>query len=361
MATGTKRKKAPTVKQLRARAKFVKMVRARAKALKAAKRATAKRPVRRATVKRATRRRNAKPLYGPGGFRPVSKATTGGLFGSKKKPTKKKKNPLSVVKAGRRLYGAAAAAVLASRAGKKEPARRRNAEVQSAAHPIAVRRYYRSGGPGYMSAWKRAEKHGQQRLFRMNKGKATKKRRNGVFRTAARQAIAKRLSAPVFGRRKRNGAPAGIEQMHEKFLGRPTHKTDRLLAPSGTPADVAVLGELTKLKTDDEEFIFDKGEAFMGADAKGNLYVLGDVLVEKNANFGKIEEICYLAKKDHLNPAHIRGSRRRKARRNPGQLIEYYHYFGEEGGTLPKLKSDSDGALHIAGGSYTIEAEGITN
>lgn len=347
------RKKAPTVKQLRARAKFVKMIRARARAAKAAKRAAGvKRPARRTVFGR-------KPL--------VKKAT------ARRRNVSAKKTTATVRKNGRKLYGAAALAVLKSRGSKKRATtKRRNAETQSSAHPISVRHYYRSGGPGYASAWKRAESKGQQRLFKMNGAKKNSRKRgtllsgrkkpNGIFRSAIRSAVSKRLSAPVrFGRRRNSGTPPGIEEMHEKFLGRATKSSYDIIAPAGTPKDVAVLGELTALKTEDEEFHFDKGEAFMGADAKGNLYVLGEVQVEANTSFGEIEEIDYLARKDHLKANPFNWRHRRKARRNPGQLIEYYHEFGEEGGALPKLKSDSDGMLHITGGSYTIEPEGITN
>lgn len=275
MAVGVKRKKPPSVKQLRARAKFVKMVRARARAAKAAKRGTGK-------------RRNVEQGY-----------MAGGVF-----------------------------------------------------HPIRSSSDYSA---------KRAHEAVKKKARFATKGKK-RNPRNGIFRSAARAAISRRLTKPIrFGRKRNQGTPVGIEQMHEKFLGRPTHGTHEIIAPQGTPHDVAVLGELTKLKTEDEEFLFEKGEAYMGADAKGNLYVLGDVQVEANTSFGAIEEIDYLARKDHINPARIRGSRRRKARRNPGTLVEYYHFFGEEGGSLPKLKTDGDGMMHITGGSYTIEAEGITN
>lgn len=302
-----------------------------------------RRATKRATVKRATRR-NA---------------------GTRKKIT------ATVRKGGRKLYGAAAAAVLASRAGRKKKA---NPRKKTMLDFIGSGKYGKRGTRRYRDLAPRGKgSKAHRRAYGSPLGagyhwtpQSTKKRKlpNGIFRTAARQAISRRLTKPIrFGRRRNSAAPAGIEQMHEKFLGRPSSGSFEIVAPQGTPKDVAVLGELTKLKTEDEEFVFDKGEAYMGADSKGNLYVLGDVQVEANTNFGEIDEICYLARKDHLqeNPQRIRGSRRRKARRNPAQLIEYYHHFGEDGGTLPKLKTDSDGMMHIAGGSYTIEAEGITD
>lgn len=281
-------------------------------------------------------------------------------WGQTPRMKRKLPNPVSVVKNGRRLYGAAALAVLKSRAKRKNPkdflstmldrptTRKKYVDRSyrgrgSKAHR---RRYGTSTPKGVV--W-RPESTMKRRL--PNRG------RNGILRTAARQAISKRLTQPIrFGRR-RNSAPAGIEAMHETFLGRGTVGYEDITAPQGTPKDVAVLGNLVCLKTEDEDFIFDKGEAYLGADERGNLYVLGDTTpVETNTNFGHIEEIRYEAKKDHINPFRWR----RRAKRNSGN-VEYFHYFGEETGVMPKLKSDGDGALHISGGNYTIEPEGITD
>lgn len=313
-------KKKPSVKQLRARAKFVKMVRARARAAKAAKRAASKRPV--------VRQRNwslRKKTYRVGGGLGTVKARS--KKGARKAWRKLTGNPSpSVTKNGRKLYGAAALAVLKSRGSKKRvnPKKR-----------------------GVMLT--------------------SRKKPNGIFRSAIRSAVSKRLSAPVrFGRRKRNGnAPEPIEAMTQKFLGHPTDPAREMdvIAPQGTPRDVARLGDLVLLKTDTEEFAFEDGEAYLLADGRDNLYVGfasdADVnSIEPNTNFGHLEQVNYVAQKDHLNPRNRRHSR--KKRRN-GEPIEWFHHFGEEGGQLPKLQSDADGMLHIVGGSYTIEAEGITD
>ena len=318
MAVKNPRKKAPTRKQLIARKKFVKMVRARARALKAAKRGHRNAAPKRAAVKRRV-------------------ATT------KANPRRRKLAGVSVRKGGRKLYGAAAAAVLRKR-GKKNP--RFGPKGEKVYQAIKKTRAYGKRTKSVAAATAR-------KMF----GKNPRHRSNGIFRSAARAAISRRLSAPIRFRRRRNsGTPADIQEMHKTFLGRESKNSFEITAPQGTPKDVAVLGSLVCLKTEDEDFEFDKGEAFLGADGRGNLYVLGDTdPVEPNTNLGHIEEIRYEAKKDHLNPF------RWKRRKRNSNLIEYYHYFGEEDGKMPHLKSDSDGLLHISGGNYRVEAEGIIN
>lgn len=323
-------KKAPTRKQLIARAKFARMVKARAKEAAAAKRKAGYKLRGGKWVApkvKQTKKRN--PLFGKK-FHTVSIKTKRGkltqrVAGARTKWGARRKlkraaresgllNPVTVRKNGRKLYGAAAQAVLAKRGG--------------------------------------AKKRGT--LL------ANGKRRNGWLGSQVKRAVTKRLHQPIRLRRKRNGAPADIEAQVQKFLGHPTSE-DRMLkitAPAGTPKDVALLGNLVCLKTEDEDFEFDRGEAYLGADGRGNLYVLGDTTpVETNTTFGHIEEIRYEAKKDHINPFRWK---RRRSRRN-SNVIEYYHYFGEEDGVMPKLKSDGDGLLHISGGNYKIEPEGIVN
>jgi hypothetical protein len=182
-------------------------------------------------------------------------------------------------------------------------------------------------------------------------------RRAGVVRSAARSAVHKFLTKPRHFGRKRNPAPDGIEQVHEKFLGRPTDpkQAREMVAPKGTPTNVAGLGELTYLKTPDETIRFKRNEAILAANARGDLFIVGDCRVESNADLGPLMQIGYLAKKDHLNPG--RGHRKRRN----GGLTEYIHNFGEEGGRPPKLKTDNEGFFHLIGGSYTIQAEGITD
>lgn len=347
--------KAPTRKQLAARAKFARMVKARAKAAATAKRAAGYRKVkgmwvapktqnpkgqkhgfwvsgqsakRSKTITKYVKAKSKKHAISKtsrkiGGFktstlqaRPApwhSESFTGTAVGKSirrhKRKVAKRGNPLSVIKNGRRLYGAAAAAVLAKRAGGKK--------------------------------------------------RATTKR-NGIFTRTAKAAISKRLTQPIRFRRKRNSStPAAINDVHKMFLGRPSTKSFSVKAPSNTPADVAVLGPLVCLKTRDEEFAFSKGEAWIATDGKAQkLYILGDKYaggIEPNSNFGHITEIRYEARKDHINPFKW------KRRRRNAQVTEYFHHFGEVTGVRPRLQSDKERLLHIVGGQYSIKSEGIVN
>jgi len=187
---------------------------------------------------------------------------------------------------------------------------------------------------------------------RARKPKATKKR-GGLLRRAGRNWLAGMrtmggVSAVARSRRnttrRRNETPQGIQAIHEKFLGRPSRKSFTIVAPKGTPADVAVLGGLVELKSQTETFGFAPGEAHLGADPNGRMFVLGNVRAEPHHDFGELVELSYTARKAHLDD----------------KLIEYFHRFREDGGIPPKLTTDAEGAFHILGGSYTIERAGIT-
>jgi hypothetical protein len=311
-------KRKPTRKQLAARKKFVKMVRARARASRAAK-------------------RNA-------GAKSVTRHMTRTAAPSRKRATARNaRKAITVVKNGRRLHGAAAQAVINAR---KKNSGKRAGTLLSGRKKNSGRKVVR------LSPSKQGGVHRRTRAYKRVGNK-------GFWSGQIKRAVGRRLHAPI--RRRRNQSSA-IEEVHQRFLGRPIDNTFEIEAPDGTPKDVVVM-PLTLLVTDEgEEFAFKEGEAFLGIDTSDHLHVLGDIHIESNADLGHIEEVRYVAQKDHLNPGglHIRGSRRRR-RRNSTEPIEYYHYFGEEGGTLPKLKTDDEGMLHIVGGSYTIEPEGITD
>lgn len=191
-----------------------------------------------------------------------------------------------------------------------------------------------------------------------------KRKGNGIFRTAARQAISRRLTQPIrFGRKRRkrrnSETPPAIAQLHEDFLGVPVKSTSEVAAPDGTPIDVMVCGPLTQIVSEIETFDFDSRDgAKLGADSKEKLHVLGDIHVESNADFGKLLEISYVAAKPHLeNPRRRRNGWHRRKRNG---RVEWFHKFGEGGTALPRLKTDREGMFHICGGGYTIEPEGIT-
>jgi hypothetical protein len=225
----------------------------------------------------------------------------------KKNPgTKKKSNqgaaskPLSVRRNGKRVYGAAAQAVLNSRAkktnsakrpaSKKAPAKKRNAQ-----RPV--------------------ERGGQVRRTPNSRG------------------------------RRRNSA--ATESLFAEFQGRPSTATVDVLIPDTAPADVYCLGQLTQIKTDQEEIDFDLGDAYLLADENGNLHI--GATKKANSSFdcnefiGEIKDISYQTTKAHLD----------------NQEIEYIHKFGEEGGKKPALITNEVGQLEIVGGDYFITPEGI--
>jgi hypothetical protein len=301
MAVGNKRKKPPSPAQIRARRKFVAMVRARAKAARAAKRnapATSS-PSHRKLVAYAKRKKARASLP----KRPARKAVT-------------------VRKNGRVLHGAAAQAVLNSR---NKKSRRRNTDKRDASHPIEVSHHYRKGPAGYLTPWQRAEKQGQQRLFKMNSRKA-----RGVLLT---------------GRNRRHNDSAA--DLRATFSGLPQDKVTTVIAPEGTPAHVVAMGELLQLKTTRETIDFDKGEATLAVDAREKLHILSPVgnngAFDALEDLGEIKEVTYSANKH-----------------DGSGIQEYYHDFAEEGGSKPRLTTDREGMLHIKGGSYTID-EVFTN
>ncbi len=82
----------------------------------------------------------------------------------------------------------------------------------------------------------------------------------------------------------------------------------------------------------------------LAADARRHLWVIGPYPpLEAHADFGDLREVRYVTFKPHLDE----------------EAKEYFHEFGEEGGALPRLKTDADGRLKIVGGAYDIGWRGI--
>jgi hypothetical protein len=197
-------------------------------------------------------------------------------------------------------------------------------------------------------AWRK--KFGAMAKRRAKEARAAKRNAGTPRKPAAKRSVAKAVSNSRAKKtrntgRRRNSTPAGIKAIHESFLGRPTNRTDLKPAPAGTPRDVAKLGDLVKLISEIETFNFKTGEAILAANARGDLFIVGDVVVESNTDFGELWQIEYKAVKSHLD----------------NRMVTYHHRFGEEGGKLPRLRTDKDGRFHVVGGDYTTEAEGITN
>lgn len=95
------------------------------------------------------------------------------------------------------------------------PGKRRNALERDSEHPIEVTRHYRSGGPGYLSAWQRAAAIGQNELFSTGIKLSSRaaemrdKRRNpGVTKAAYRSGL-KEATAAQLGKLSRIGLRTG--------------------------------------------------------------------------------------------------------------------------------------------------------
>lgn len=157
----------------------------------------------------------------------------------------------------------------------------------------------------------------------------------------------------------------------EGFHGRPVEETIEIVTPEHQHEYLAALGELIKLEVlapdSDREVIPLKGfkAAWLAENEKRNqLFVCGgdqsltddqlrvfgvdlDTLHETEV-LGPLAAVTYHTIKHHLG--------------EQGGDANFRHVFAEEGGKLPVLVYRlRDGLVEIAGGSYTIPDEGITN
>lgn len=161
-----------------------------------------------------------------------------------------------------------------------------------------------------------------------------------------KRAVARKSSKRV--NKRRNSEASDVQQLYESFSGRPQDSVVDVVTPAGTPKHVGLAGDLLKLKA--EKLTIDYNEPTDGEvlvyDRNQNLYV-GNMSneFEPNQNFGHLEVVHYGAVKQHISP----------------EYIEYYHHFGEEGGNMPTLRTDSEGNLIISGGDYGVESDGIIN
>lgn len=139
-------------------------------------------------------------------------------------------------------------------------------------------------------------------------------------------------------------------KLYETFSGKKAKRQNTVSAPDGTPAHVAKLGTLRLIKTaDGRTWKFNgPGAPILAADHRQKLHVVGG---QYRANppgceCGEIVRIEYETDKPHLD--------------QPTTAI-YYHELGEETGERPVLTIDDEGRMHIEGGAYSIEADGIHN
>lgn len=139
-------------------------------------------------------------------------------------------------------------------------------------------------------------------------------------------------------------------RLYEKFSGKQARRENSVTAPTGTPAHVAKLGTLRLIETaDGRKWKFrGAGAPILAADHRHKLHVVGGSyrMNPTGMECGEIVRVEYETDKPHL-----------------GQTTPaiYFHELGEETGERPTLRIDGDGLMHIDGGAYTIEADGIHN
>ena len=139
-------------------------------------------------------------------------------------------------------------------------------------------------------------------------------------------------------------------RLYETFSGKRARRENSVTAPTGTPANVAKLGTLRLIETaDGRKWKFrGAGAPILAADHRHKLHVVGGSyrMNPTGAECGEIVRVEYETDKPHL-----------------GQTTPaiYFHELGEETGERPTLRIDGDGLMHIDGGAYSIEADGIHN
>lgn len=137
-----------------------------------------------------------------------------------------------------------------------------------------------------------------------------------------------------------------VEEIYREFLGRDPDSATAVLAPADAPEYLAALGIITEIVTDEGTYDFDVQDGFiLAVDTRGNLWAIGENRMTPNEDLGEVHELSYVTQKDHLD----------------GEVLEYYHTFGEDGGTRPHAYTDDDGFLRFAGGDYWITSAGIVN
>lgn len=267
------------------------------------------------------------------------------------KAAAKKPNSFYVIKGGKKIYGAPALAIAAKRAGldkvghksntaaksKNTTKKKRNLDHRDAEHPIEVSRYFQ-GRPGYMTQWQRAHHAGQQQLFKMNPGQKLSPY------TQAGQRLFNRLFDMGINP---DGSAKSVQDFVE-FQGREPDEKIKLDVPDGTPNHTSVCGPIPKIELlDGRTLQFNQGEGERPILLRRghHLYIApGGFRWSQPGDIGLIKRIHYITRKDHIND---------------GELIQYHHKFGEEGGAPPMLAADHECMFTIVGGSYTITGDGI--
>lgn len=147
-------------------------------------------------------------------------------------------------------------------------------------------------------------------------------------------------------------ALSGIFQGH---ISNDIHET---VGSDYTPPVTARLGKLASIKLVNNGTQYEvsfKGDAWLSADQRQNLYVEGRSGKIKNAALPKKGTMLYLGEVQQIN------YQTNKQHIENGRLVEYYHELGEVDAVRPNAFLDHDGYIIFVGGNYDIGVRGIQN
>jgi len=206
-------------------------------------------------------------------------------------------------------------------------------------HPIRSSADYDEGRVGTVTR-KKAAKKAKAKAGSSARFGATKKAKSSVKSLASRRLVRTTSTGKRLKSRKRND---GATERREEFAGKSTgHK--ELYFPKGTPGGLSTLGPLVLICTEVGDLQPQANGLYLAQDGKEKLYVgsaRNGAMAEPDTDFRKVTRIEYRCKKPHLGES---------------KDVIWFHDFEAP---LPRLRSDSDGALHFEGGDYRIKREGI--
>jgi len=167
------------------------------------------------------------------------------------------------------------------------------------------------------------------------------------------EVLAKQPAGKLPNPRKRSKNPS-VNELAQTFQGKVSGAVSEYKAANAAPSDLARIGKLVFLKLRDVRRQIAAPGAMVAVDTKGKLWLTSTRAPMFNNkakpgtvnDFGEVEKICYLTAKAHVGN---------------GELTEYVHEFGEDGGARPHLLVDAEGMPILQGGAYRIEKAGIVN
>src|SRR3972149_6644992 len=206
-------------------------------------------------------------------------------------------------------------------------------------HPIRSSTDYDEGRVGTTTR-KKAAKNAKAKAGSSARFGATKKAKSSVKSLASRRLARTTSTGKRLKSRKRND---GATERREEFAGKSPGQKE-LYFPQGTPGGLSTLGPLVLICTEVGDLQPQANGLYLAQDGKEKLYVgssRNGAVAEPDTDFRKVTRIEYRCKKPHIG--------------EPKDVI-WFHDFEAP---LPRLRSDSDGALHFEGGDYRIKREGI--